>query len=355
MVHTAAEFIAECSEHGIGIKSALLEYAATQRALRVSRFDHQTVFIEAPKAGPLAFRNMNGPLSASVGKTVCDRKDYARRILEARGLSVVPSQLFERGKRRAAWRYAQSLGLPVVLKPPGMARGRGVTTAIQTWEQFAEAWKKAMHAYRRPEVAQFLVEKHVYGEDYRVFVVDGDIFSATHRRRASVEGDGKSVVAELIDQKNRFRRGNPYLAEHLIPTSVEELDQLSGSGYSLETIPADGEQVVLRGASNLSAGGDSIDVTDMMHSSLKDVARRAVAAVPGMEYAGVDIIARSVTDPASPENHVVSEVEYSPAPITNFPVEGASRDMAGAILDFYLQRYGRRRWPSLRTGARRTR
>lgn len=346
MPGSARDFVLESRERHVGIKSALLEYAALNRGLDVDRFDEGTVVVEAPNTQLLAFRNMNGPLSSSTGKFLCDRKDHARRLVGNAGVSVVPSRLFDRGKRRAAWRYAQSLGLPVVLKPPGMARGRGITTAIETWEEFAEAWKKVMHAYRRPEVAQFIVEKHVYGEDYRVFVVDGAVVSVTHRKRASVTGDGESTVAQLIDRKNLVRAENPYLSEHLIPTDPGELDRLESAGHSVDSTPDDAEEVVLRGASNLSAGGDSIDVSDQMHHSFKDVARTAVAAIPGMEYAGVDIIASSINQTAAPETYVVSEVEFSPAPITNFPVQGTPRDMAGAVLDFYLKRYRTRRWPS---------
>lgn len=352
MLGSASDFVFESREREVGIKSVLLEYAALNRGFQVERFDERTVLVEAPHTHPLAFRNINGPLSSSTGRFLCDRKDHTRRLVGGAGVSVVPSRLFERGKRRAAWRYAQSLGLPVVLKPPGMARGRGITTAIETWEEFAEAWKKVMHAYRRPDVAQFIVEKHVYGEDYRAFVVDGAVVSVTHRKRASVTGDGMSTVAELIDRKNLTRLDNPYLSEHMIPTDPGDLDRLEFSGHSVDSTPDDGEQVVLRGASNLSAGGDSIDVTDQMHHSFKEIARTAVDSIPGMEYAGVDIIASSINQTATPGTYVVSEVEFSPAPLADFPMEGAPRDMAGDVLGFYLQRYRRRRRPSLRSRAR---
>lgn len=355
MLGSASDFVFESRERGVGLKSAVLEYAALDRGLQAERFDNFLVVVNTPKSGPLAFRNMNGPLSSIAGRTLCDRKQYARRLLGDEGISVVPSRLFPRGERRAAWRYAQSIGLPAVLKPPGMSRSRGITVGIGTWEEFAEGWRRVMREYRRPDNAEFLVEKHIYGEDYRIFVVGGKVFSATHRKRASVVGDGSSTVQQLIDNKNAVRAAHPSLLDYLIPVDPAALDALEASGRAIEDVPGEGEEVVLRSISNLAAGGDSIDVTDHLHPTLGQVAQNAVAAIPGVEYAGVDIIASSIEDPASAGSHVVSEVEFSPAPITNFPVEGTPRDMGGALVDYYLQRYRISRWPSLRGRARPTR
>jgi D-alanine-D-alanine ligase-like ATP-grasp enzyme len=103
-------------------------------------------------------------------------------------------------------------------------------------------------------------------------------------------------------------------------------------------VPASGEIVVLRSASNLSAGGDSIDVTEVAHPGFIDVAIRAVRAIPGMPYAGVDLITPDITAPPTATNHIVSEIEYSPCPtVAHFPLIGTQRDMAGAVLQFYLE------------------
>lgn len=152
-------------------------------------------------------------------------------------------------------------------------------------------------------------------------------------------GDGESTLAELIAAKNKVRTQNPYLRDYLIPTDPAELDRLPLYGWTLDHVPASGENVELRGASNLSAGGDSIDCTDVMHPDYRRIVTRAVRAIPGMEYAGVDVITPDITVAPTAENHVIGEVEYSPAPITHFPSQGPFRDMTGELLDYYLERY----------------
>lgn len=47
------------------------------------------------------------------------------------------------------------------------------------------------------------------------------------------------------------------------------------------------------------------------------------------------MIAEDITVEPTEDNHVVTEVEFSPGPLSMFPWEGPPRDMAGPILDFY--------------------
>ena len=92
----------------------------------------------------------------------------------------------------------------------------------------------------------------------------------------------------------------------------------------------------MQGGGNVSLGGEAVDVTDDVHASYRELAVKAVKAIPGMEYGGVDIFTLDYTSPRGPTNSAVSEIEFSPAPTGLFPTIGTPRDIAGAILDFYL-------------------
>ena len=86
---------------------------------------------------------------------------------------------------------------------------------------------------------------------------------------------------------------------------------------------------MLRSASNLAAGGDSIDVTEEAHpaSSIRD---QSSSCNPGRGVRGTDLIAPDITVPPTATNHIVSEIEYSPCPtVAHFPLIGTPRDMAG--------------------------
>ncbi len=52
---------------------------------------------------------------------------------------------------------------------------------------------------------------------------------------------------------------------------IEKL-QLKEQGLTVDSVPEKGRKVQLRANSNISTGGDSIDMTDLMHPSYKALA-----------------------------------------------------------------------------------
>lgn len=335
-----SEFVIKQKSKGINIKTALLEYAAIKRNLKVKRLGKRFVLVELPNGTNLAFHNMNGIDSSRIGMHLCDQKHITRELLRNNGLTVVESEKFDSESYDAAVKYVEKLGFPVVVKPIYLSRGRGITTNIQNLNEFNDAWEFGLSAYRKKRKSNsLLIERHVYGDDFRFFIVDGKVISATHRKRANVVGDGSSTIYELIQKKNHERSKNPYLSGYLIPVDLNELDNLEKEGLDLQSIPPAGKEITLRSQSNISAGGDSVDVTDIVHPDYKDIAIKAVQAIPGIEYAGVDIITPDITVKPTSSNHIVGEVEFSPAPITHFPYKGEARDMAGAVLEYYINKY----------------
>lgn len=334
------DFVKKHRVKGINIKTSLMEYAALKRKLNVKRLGKRLILVELSSGINLAFHNMNGVDSSKVGKNFCDNKYIARELLRKNKLTVVDSEIFDSESYNDAVKYVQKLGFPVVVKPISLSRGRGITTNIQNLNEFSSAWEYGLSAYRRKrKTNSLLIERHVNGDDYRFFVVDGKVISVTHRKRANVVGDGISTVYELIKKKNVERSKNPYLSSYLIPYNIKDLDILEKKGLDLQSVPATGEEIILRSQSNISAGGDSVDVTDIVHPDFNKIAIKSVEAIPGIEYAGVDIITPDITAKPTSTNHIVGEVEFSPAPIAHFPYKGKVRDMAGAILEYYIQRY----------------
>ncbi len=379
---SAAEYVRAAARAGIGPKSALIEHAAIARGLATSRLSSMEVLIEVPgdADASIYFHQMNGPRSIG-GRFYCDDKTVARNLLRRAGLNVVTSRAFDPGELREGLRYAESIGYPVVVKPTNLARGMGVTANIRSPHALVKAWRHARaansgwldkvatvarslretsgprsarglpaHAAAYRDVIRqasstawqsrwrpVLVEKHFEGNDFRAFVVGDNIVSVTQRKAANVVGDGVATVRELIERKNGIRANNTDLRNWPIPTRLESLDHLARAGLTMSHVPASGEIVVLRSASNLAAGGDSIDVTEEAHPGFIDIAIRAVRAIPGVEYAGLDLIAPDITVPPTATNHIVSEIEYSPCPtVAHFPLIGTPRDMAGAVLQYYL-------------------
>jgi cyanophycin synthetase len=88
--------------------------------------------------------------------------------------------------------------------------------------------------------------------------------------------------------------------------------RLSRIGYTLETIPLEGESVTLLDNANLSTGGESHDITEEIHPDFVHLAQEAAETL-GLRLAGVDILADDLTLPRSQNEHIAI-IELNGAP-----------------------------------------
>src|SRR5699024_7382744 len=228
--------------------------------------------------------------------------------------------------------FSKTIDFPIVFKPTNASLGAGVVTNINSNEEFLDALKYVRHDLGYGEV---IVEQHVYGPEYRLYVVDDKVVAAYNRIPANITGDGVHTIEKLIDMKNRERRRNARLNSCLIHIDVEILEFIEKKGYDLTSIPPKGEYIPLREKTNVSSGGDPIDVTDEISDDIKQIAVDALKAFPGLTHAGVDIIInenKNLKDPA-----YVLEINAT-AQIGGilYPLRGKARNIPGAIIDYYF-------------------
>ena len=110
---------------------------------------------------------------------------------------------------------------------------------------------------------------------------------------------------------------------------------LKGQGFQLDSVPAEGEVVYLRENSNVSTGGDSIDVTDRISDDYKKIAVDAVAAL-GAKISGIDLIIDDLDVPAStPGAYGIIEANFNPSMYMHiYPYKGESRRLTTNILHY---------------------
>lgn len=200
------------------------------------------------------------------------------------------------------------IGYPIVIKPLDGNHGKGASINVNNYE---DALAGLMHAknYSR----RVIVEKFITGFDFRVLVIDNKIVAAAQRVPAHVKGDGKHTIQQLIDIENTNPRRGYGHENVLTEISVDRdtLDLLSKMNYGLETVPAKDEIVYLKSTANLSTGGTSIDVTDMMHPENIFLSER-ISRVIGLDICGIDIMAPNLTQPLKENGGVILEVNAAP-------------------------------------------
>ena len=88
---------------------------------------------------------------------------------------------------------------------------------------------------------------------------------------------------------------------------------LDEKNYSLDTIPAKGELVMLKPTANLSTGGTSTDVTDEVHPANIIMCER-IAKIIGLDICGIDIMATDLRTPVTENGGAILEVNAAPGP-----------------------------------------
>ena len=224
----------------------------------------------------------------------------------------------------------EDIGYPIVIKPLDGNHGKGASINVTNWD---DAVKGLWHAkdYSR----RVIVEKFITGFDFRVLVINNEVVAAAQRVPAHVIGNGKNNIQELIDITNEDpRRGYGHenvLTEITIDKSTERL--IDNAGYTLASILPEKEILYLKSTANLSTGGTSVDVTDLMHPENVFIAER-ISRVIGLDICGIDIMAPNLTQSLKENGGVILEVNAAPGFRMHLaPSEGLPRNVAAPVID----------------------
>ena len=267
-------------------------------------------------------------LTSNIAVDLASDKEETNGILHDLGLPVPRQKLVRRA--RDAVRAAERIGYPVVLKPLSGNHGRGVSINLKTPEEVETGFEKA-----KEHGSTVIVETYLEGFDHRLLVVNGELVAAAKRVPGHVVGDGKHTIEQLVDIVNEDpRRG---VGHEKVLTRLEFDHQaerlLAKLGYDRNTVPEKDEMVSLRTTANLSTGGTSIDVTDIIHPDNREMAIRSIKAI-GLDIGGVDFLTNDITESYRDAGGGICEVNAGPGFRMHVaPSEGTPRDVAGPVVD----------------------
>jgi len=257
----------------------------------------------------------------------CD-KEETKNLLEAAEIPVPKGDVVrtEEGLRDAIDR----IGYPCVIKPIDGNHGKGNTTNITDWPMALRAFAAAKEYGR-----SVIIEKYITGFDFRILVINYKFVCAALRTPAAVTGDGKNTIQYLIDETNKDPRRGYGHEKVLTQITIDQFTQkmLDEKGYTLDTVPAKGELVLLKPTANLSTGGTSTDVTDEVHPVNIAMCER-IAKIIGLDICGIDIMATDLRTPVKENGGAILEVNAAPGFRMHIdPSVGLPRNVAEPVVD----------------------
>ncbi|EUJ26158.1 bifunctional glutamate--cysteine ligase/glutathione synthetase [Listeria floridensis FSL S10-1187] len=217
------------------------------------------------------------------------------------------------------------------MKPKSTNYGLGISIFKEEFSQ--EVFKEALKIAFSYDQA-VMVEEFIPGDEYRFLIIGDQIEAVLKRVPANVIGDGVHSVSELVDEKNDDPlRGTDHLKPlEKILKGPEETLMLELHQMKWDDIPAKDQIIYLRENSNISTGGDSIDVTESMDDYYKELAIRA-AKVADAKFCGVDIIVPP--NPLDYEKAAIIELNFNPAiQMHAFPYQGERKMIGDRIIEY---------------------
>lgn len=290
----------------MGPSTAAIVHAAIARGIPFRRLNSGSLVQLGWGSKARRFQAAEIDSTSAVAESIAQDKDLTKRLLHAAG---VPVPLGRPVKNvHDAWLVAEAIGLPVVVKPQDGNQGKGVVVNITSREDL----EKAFHVARTFS-EDVMVERYLPGHDFRLLVVGRQLVAAARREPPQVLGDGQSTIRELVDIVNQDpRRGSGHgTALTTIRLDDIAMARLASEGLTPESVPAQGQRVVLRNNANLSTGGSATDVTDDVHPQ---IAARAIEAarIIGLHICGVDVVCETMLKPLEEQNGGIVEVNAAP-------------------------------------------
>ncbi|WP_088032419.1 acylphosphatase [Evansella clarkii] len=276
------------------------------------------------------FSVTRGDLVPKEAVRVCINKDLTKDYLLKAKVPTPEGEVFgEDATDEEIINYAKFLGFPLVLKPSDGTGGNGVIANIKDEEEFKEALNYVKYDLKFPKL---IVERFAAGEDYRLYVIGGEVIGAFKKIPANVIGNGTKSIQQLLKEKNAQRNQVPAFYNRPIKVDKETHTLLRSQGYTMDSVPEKNERVFLKTKNNVSSGGDPIDVTEELTNEIKEIAIKASEAIPGLVQCGVDMI-------VDMENNkgVILEINSRPHITSHlYPMEGQARDIPKAIIDYHF-------------------
>lgn len=317
------------------LSTQILLKSAIVKGAKFHFLDRGENFITLEQEGKLEYVKQATKTSKDsyITALIMENKTVTKKIVHSVGVRVPAGEEYSSVELAYEDRALYD-GKSIVIKPKSTNFGIGISILQEGHSE--NAYLEALTIAFGHDIA-VLVEEFIPGEEYRFLIIDGVVEGVLNRRAANVLGDGVHTITELVALKNLDPlRGEGYV-KPLEKIQIGEIERalLKVQGYTEFDILPNGITAFLRKNSNISTGGDSVDVTDRVAPTFKELALVAAKSV-NARICGVDMLIDTIEDEKSA--YAVIELNFNPAiHIHCFPYLGTKRAIGDKIIDLLFK------------------
>lgn len=229
------------------------------------------------------FRLMNSSLSdldSPLGVKIVRDKSITSQYLHSLGYPIQPHA------RVSSVDYALTFAherFPVVVKPVGADRGKGVEVDIRTENDLKVIAESLLKQFK-----DIMVEKYILAIDYRLYVFQGQLIWAHRRVPPHLTGDGVKSISELLEVEN-LKRLSADSSLKPIPDDRNFSQSLEDQGLSPDSILPLGRRCKVGTLGLVSRGGHTEACYGEVHPDNAELAVDCCRQV-GICLGGVDLL-----------------------------------------------------------------
>jgi len=260
------------------------------------------------------------------GKMLTAYKDLTYAVLKKNNLPTPKSVCFYKNTLSLAniEKKLNSISYPIVIKDSNGSNSRGVFANIKTVSEAKETVLREINKFK------FLIaQEMIFGKEYRVLILGREAIGVLEMIPPRIFGDGQKTVRELIEEKQQEQRKTP------LNSTLN--DVLTNQKASLDTILEKGREVFIKELSCLAEGGETRDVTEIIHPEIKSICVKASKAT-GRSLAGIDLICENIMMPPDKQIFSILEVNGKPDIYIHYnPTYGKTQDVVKKIVRYILK------------------
>ncbi len=323
-----AELKAIKSFKGLGSSARALVQEAAARNIPLLELEEEDLLMLGHGCKQKLLASSLTSHSSFISVNLVSNKEKTKKILAAAYLPV-PKGIVVTNQSELDFAL-NALNYPMTIKPLDSNHGRGVTTNIFSKKAAVLAFHRAANISSR-----IIIEEFVQGGDFRFLVVNYKLVAVAERIPAFIIGNGTATIKELIAEvNNNPHRGNNH-ENILTKITLDKTTNiiLEENNLNADSILPKDQKIFLKYTANLSTGGTSQDVTDIVHPKNKLIAER-IARLMNLDVCGIDVIMQQIDQPLTRETGAIIEVNASPGLRMHLnPTVGMSRNVAKNIID----------------------
>ncbi len=217
---------------------------------------------------------------------------------------------------------------PIVVKYAEGSKSKGIFMNLKDEESVLKVVREQIGVYKK-----MVIQEMVFGDEYRILILDDKLIGALRMVPPFVVGDGKKNILNLMHEKQE-KTVQRTKEDEALKIILQEQDE------DFNSVPKSLKKVYLKRNSCLDEGGITVECTDEIDEKMIEICHQAAESA-GIKLAGIDVKCKDLKGSFENADKNFSIIEVNSKPDLNihyYPNEGNSRDVATEILEYIVNK-----------------